>query len=164
LKTILFYLFLIAALGGSFYWWNHSGDLDTGKAAAEFGSLPGSFNPMAMGSDGQMTYSYSVTLDYPASPALDFYGQRMSTKGWAPLDTNMFGTPNQWGSAPNVDPETQKPSCEYKYVTVWTSPAKDRVTVLALDYFDPSANGACGASPTVNKLRVTLEELPTPKP
>ena len=164
MKTILFYLFLALVLGGAFYWWNHSGDLDTGTASAEFGTLPGAFSPMAAGTDGQMTYSYLVSMDYPASAALDFYGQKMSAKGWTPLNTNMFGTPNQWGSGPNVDPQTQKPSCEFKYVTVWTNPAKDRVIVLALDYFDPSTNGACGSSPAVNQLRVTLEELPTPKP
>jgi hypothetical protein len=162
MKTILFYLFIIAVVGGGIYWWNYGAD-DTGKAADEFGTLPGAYSPMAMGDSGQLTYSYSVSLDYPASGALDFYQQKMTAKGWSPMDSTMFGTPNQWESGPNVDPETQKPSCEYKYVTVWTTPNKDRVTVLALAYFDPSANGACGNAPTVNKLQVTLEEMPTPK-
>lgn len=164
MKTVMFYLFLIAVLGGVFLWWDHSADLGAGKAAAEFGTLAGAYEPVGMGSNGQMTYSYAVTMAYPAPDALSFYQQKMTDKGWTPLNTNMFGTPNQWGSEPNVDPETQKPSCEFKYVTVWSSPDHGRVTVLALTYFDPSAHGACGAVPTVDKLRVTLEELPMPKP
>ncbi|HET9869120.1 MAG TPA: hypothetical protein VFR02_01305, partial [bacterium] len=127
------------------------------------GTLPDASDAMAAGDPGQMTYSYTVTMDYPAQAALDFYGQKMAAKGWSPLNTNMFGPPDQWGSSPNVDPETRKPACEFKYVTVWASQDKGRVAVLALVYFDPSANGACAATPKVRRLRVTLEELPMPK-
>ena len=164
MRSLLYYILLVGLLGGGFYWWyQNQGTQDQSKAAALFGTLPGAFNAMGGGDDTQMTYSYSVTMDYPAQGALDFYQQKMTAKGWAPMDSNMFGTPNQWGSSPNVDPETRKPACEYKYVTLWNGPKKDRIDVLVLSYFDPSANGACAATPSVNKLVVTLQEMPTPK-